>query len=304
MSDPFSEVLDMISVKSSVYFQKDFYAPWGMFVSGTGFAQFHILVRGTAVVVHNDTTINVSAGDIILFPRGASHLISDPSQTTQMLGEDVITAVANGQEPFTDGDMTARMICGHFEYDLSFAHPLVDELPEILILRGGERPMMDHLFSLVQLIVWETSNKAPGSDVLVRKLSDGLLVTILRAFYESKEHDVLFYKGLSDERILPVLQAIHSSGPSTPSIESLCLLAGMSRSSFLHHFKETVGCTAGAYATRWKLLKARKALTDRAVNVENVGFEAGYNSASAFTRAFHNLFGVTPTEFRRRDQST
>jgi len=205
----------------------------------------------------------------------------------------------SGQEPFTEGDMTTRMICGHFEYDFSFAHPLLDELPEIILLRAGERPMMDHLFSLVQLIVWETSSNAPGSDVVVRRLSDGLLVTIIRAFYETNKHDLLFYNGLSDERILPVLQAIHDSEAAAPDIESLCRLAGMSRSSFLHHFKETVGCTAGAYATRWKLLKARTALSESAMTIENIGFGAGYNSASAFTRAFHNLFGLTPTEFRK-----
>ena len=301
MTDPFSEVLDLIAVKSSVYFQKDFCAPWGMFVSGTGFAQFHIVVRGTAVVVHDSKTIEVSAGDILLFPRGASHLISDPSQSTQMLGQEVISAMASGHEPFTEGDLPTRMICGHFEYDFSFAHPLLDELPEIVLLRAGERPMMDHLFSLVQLIVWETSNNAPGSDVVVRRLSDGLLVTIIRVFYETSDHDLLFYSGLSDERILPVLQAIHNSNAASPDIESLCRLAGMSRSSFLHHFKETVGCTAGAYATRWKLLKARASLAESAGTVETIGLAAGYTSASAFTRAFHNLFGLTPSEFRKTE---
>lgn len=298
MSDPLSDVLDLIGVKSSVYFQKDFCAPWGMSISDTGFAQFHILVRGMAVVVHDGRTIQLSTGDIVLFPKGAKHLISDPSQSTHMPGHEVIASMAEGQEPFLAGDTTVCMICGHFEYDFACSHPVLEELPEIIILRANKLPMMDHLFSLVQLIIRETSTKAPGSDVVVRRLSDGLLVTILRTYFESGDKTFGFYKALADDRMLPVLQAIHCNDGSDLDIASLAALAGMSRSSFLHHFKAKVGTSAGSYATRWKLLKARAALTESANSIESIGINAGYNSASAFSRAFQGTFGMTPTDFR------
>lgn len=299
MTDPFSEVLDMIGVKSSVYFQKDFRAPWGMSVSNTGFAQFHIIVRGTAIVLHDGATIDVSAGDIILFPHGASHLICDQSQSVQVPGGDVITAVANGQDPFLDGDVTARMICGHFDYDFGFSHPILKDLPDLVILRASSSPMLSHLVNLVQLIVWETSTNAPGSDVVVRRLSDALLVSVLRAHYEIEKPSIGFYRGLSDPRLNAALCAIHQNTGDTPDVSALAELAGMSRSSFLHHFKEKVGQSAGAYATTWKLLKARAALGSRDQLIESIALDAGYQSASAFTRAFQKHFGTTPSEYRK-----
>jgi AraC-like DNA-binding protein len=299
MSDPFSDVLELIGVKSSVYFQKDFRAPWGMHVSDTGFAQFHILVRGTAIIVYGTETIDVSAGDIVLFPRGATHLICDRSQSVKMSGQDVLSAVTNGEDPFAEGDITARMICGHFEYDFGCTHPILEELPDIMILRASESPMMSQLVSLVQLIIWETSTKAPGSDVVVRRLSDGLLVSVLRAYYETEKPGFGFYEGLSDARLRPALQAIHNSEGSIPDVTSLATLAGMSRSSFLQHFKSKVGQSAGAYASAWRLLKARAAVGVGSATIENIAIDAGYNSASAFTRAFQNHFGQTPSDFRK-----
>lgn len=298
MEDPLSQVLDLIGVTSSVYFQKDFLSPWCMSVSNTGFAQFHIIVRGNAVVTFNGETNDLTAGDVVLFPKGASHAIGDAPDSDAISGKEVITAMANGQEPFTTGGTPTRMICGHFEYDFGCAHPVLDELPNMILLRSSEMPNLDHFFGLMQLIIRESAREAPGKDVVVKRLSDALLVTILRGHYETRQQDAGFYRGASDPRMSRVIAAIHNAQGENPSVSDLAAIAGMSRSSFSHHFKDQVGQSAGAYATRWKLLKSRTALNQTNDPVETIAISAGYNSTSAFSRAFHGCFGLSPTEFR------
>lgn len=298
MQDPFSDVLELVGVRSSVYFQKDFLSPWCMSVSNTGFAQFHIIVRGKAVVTHSGETHEVLAGDVVFFPKGASHLIGDAPESTPMSGQDVIASMAQGNEPFAEGGAATRMICGHFEYDFECTHSLLEDLPHIILLRSADLPAMDHLFGLVQLIVRESATDAPGKDVVVRRLSDGLLVTILRAYLETRKQDAGFYRGLADRRLARAIAAIHSNAGDNLTVGELAAIAGMSRASFLHHFKSQVGKSAGAYATHWKLLKSRAALRNTADTVETIAHCAGYNSTSAFSRAFRGCFGITPTEFR------
>ena len=179
MSDPLSDVFEMVGVESSVYFQKDFLGPWCMDVSNTGFAQFHILVRGSAVVTYAGKTSFVRAGDIVFFPRGASHLIGDATDSKPMSGFAVIEAMNEGREPFTEGVRATRMICGHFEYDFGYSHPILEELPEMVLIRADELPTTDHLFSLVKIIIIESANAAPGSDVITRRLSDAVSYTHL-----------------------------------------------------------------------------------------------------------------------------
>lgn len=300
MEDPFSDVLDMVGVRSSVYFQKDFLSPWCMSIRDTGFAQFHIIVRGNAVVTHAGKTSELSAGDVVLFPKGGTHMIGDAPDRQAVSGNEVIAAMAKGQDLFAEGGSATRMICGHFEYDFDCAHPLLEELPSMILLHSADLPMVDHLFGLVQLIVRESSTDAPGKDVVVRRLSDGLLVTILRAYFESGRQTAGFYRGLTDNRLRRAISAIHKNTGDGLNVGELAAIAGMSRSSFLHHFKAQVGQSAGAYATRWKLLRSRVTLTETSNSVEKIAIAAGYSSTSAFSRAFHGCFGVTPSEFRKQ----
>jgi AraC-like DNA-binding protein len=142
------------------------------------------------------------------------------------------------------------------------------------------------------------NHQCASKDVVVRRLFDGLLVTILPVYFETRKQDAGFYRGLSDTRMSRVIAAIHNAQGDSPNVSELAAIAGMSRSSFSHHFKEYVGQSAGAYATRWKRLKARTAMRETSAPIETIEIRAGYNSTSAFSRAFHRYFNVTPSEFR------
>ena len=158
-------------------------------------------------------------------------------------------------------------------------------------------------FGLLQLIIRESANNAPGSSVVVRRLSDSLLVTILRGYFEQQKSHIGFHRGLADKRISRAISAIHSDNGNHYSVDELATLAGMSRSSFLQHFKTLMGQSAGAYATCWKLLKARSSLSETNASVESIAFAAGYNSATAFSRAFHSHFDETPTQYRAKEKA-
>lgn len=216
-----------------------------------------------------------------------------------MSGADVVQAMSEGREPFSQGSNVTRMICGHFEYDFAFSHPLLEELPEMVLIHSVDLPALDHLFGLVQLIVRESASDEPGSEVVARRLSDGLLVTILRSFFKREKGRTGFFSGLSDKRIALAISAIHSDLNNELSVDDMAVQAGMSRSSFSQRFKELVGQSAGSYATRWKLLKARLALKSTNDPIEQIAHKNGYVSATAFSRAFNTTFGETPTQCRQ-----
>ena len=296
--DPLSDILNLVGVKSSVYFLKDFSKPWCMSVANTGFAQFHFIVRGNAIITHDTQAVQVSAGDIVLFPKGASHSIGDAAESHPINGQELIASMERGVEPFIDGEFATQMVCGHFEYDFNYAHPLFENLPSMILLSKTQLPEKDHLFGLLTLIIQESKSHAPGSSVVVRRLSESLLVTILRGYFKLMAGQTGFHQGLENKKISRAIVAIHSDVNNQFTVDQMAELAGMSRSSFLHHFKRLMGQSAGAYATRWKLLKARSKLSETKASVESIALSAGYNSATAFSRAFLAHFGETPSQFR------
>ena len=105
MLDTISPVLDLIGVKGAIYFQSDFCAPWGMDISGTGFAQFHMVVAGDAVLRHEDgTQILLSSGDLVVYPTGVAHTISDSEESPMLAGQEVVGAVLEGRPVFAGDD--------------------------------------------------------------------------------------------------------------------------------------------------------------------------------------------------------
>lgn len=296
--DPLSDVLELLGFRSSIYFQKNFCGNWKMTVADTGFAQFHYIVRGTAVIEHDDHVEDLSAGDLVLFPKGASHAICDNPDSPATSGKDVITSLQAGEEPFVEGAQTTRMICGHFEYDLGHQHPLVKELPSRILLKTSEMELGTLLSSLMSLIVNETLTKEMGGRTVTQYLSQALFASILRAHFVQEDNQIGFYSGIRDARIVAALSAIHKPDGWKYNLADLASIAGMSRSSFAATFKNHMGQTPGDYALNWRMFKARQMLEKPGQTIDQISQVYGYGSSSAFSRAFRAVMGVNPSQLR------
>jgi AraC-like DNA-binding protein len=66
----------------------------------------------------------------------------------------------------------------------------------------------------------------------------------------------------------------------------------MSRSVFALRFKETVGATPMEYLTRWRVLQASVRLEKSRDSISAIALSLGYESDSAFRKAFHRRGGT------------
>jgi len=298
--DPLSDILDLLGFKSSIYFQKNFCGNWKMSIADTGFAQFHFIVRGNAVIEHEGQQEHLSSGDLVVFPKGAAHAISDHPSSPATRGQDVIANIQIGAEPFMVGEQTTRMICGHFEYDLTHQHPLIRDLPSRILLKTGELQMGTLVSSLMTLIVNETRSAEMGSRIVTQHLSQALFTSILREHFDQEGSSLGSSFGMRDERIILAISAIHEASGWKHTLADLASIAGMSRSSFVAKFKSQVGQTPGEYALNWKMFKARQTLQKTEETIDQVSHMFGYSSGSAFSRAFREVLGVSPSQVRDR----
>ena len=76
----------------------------------------------------------------------------------------------------------------------------------------------------------------------------------------------------------------------------------MSRSSFAERFSESVGVPPMTYLTRWRMRVAADLFCTTSMSVAQVARRVGYQSESAFSRAFRAEIGMTPARFRRYQQ--
>ena len=81
--------------------------------------------------------------------------------------------------------------------------------------------------------------------------------------------------------------------------ETLADVAGFSVPHFHRVFTAHVGESAISYIRRIRLERAGRKLRMGAVDITEVALAAGYDSHAAFSKAFRQEYGLSPSEFRQ-----
>jgi AraC family transcriptional regulator len=81
--------------------------------------------------------------------------------------------------------------------------------------------------------------------------------------------------------------------------EVLAEVAGFSVPHFHRVFTAQVGESAVSYVRRLRMERAGRKLRMGAVDITEVALAAGYDTHAAFSKAFKQQFGLSPSEFRQ-----
>ncbi len=74
----------------------------------------------------------------------------------------------------------------------------------------------------------------------------------------------------------------------------------MSRTAFNLFFRETVGCAPGEYLMQWRMRLACRWLETSQLMVGQIVDRLGYQSETAFFRAFRRQTGMSPGQYREQ----
>lgn len=305
--DVLSDVVDTLELQGTLYFRTVWSPPFGVQVPDhAGAARFHLVVRGRCCVGMADGSwISLEPGDMVLIPRGAAHVLADQpdSEVTslaQVAEHNHYDGVLSIGEP-VEGCAATEMICGHFSFASGADHPLLRALPDQLLVSTQLRSKFVLLDGLMQLIPRAMFAEQAGVEAAVIRLSEALFVEAVRACASRDQELHCILTAMTDPRIGKALQLMHRDPARSWTVESLGQEVAMSRSRFAAEFQQRLGKSPMAYLTDWRLQKARRLLKRRA-NVQQVAYDVGYRSAAAFTRAFTQHFGHSPTTVRRIDE--
>jgi AraC-like DNA-binding protein len=146
----------------------------------------------------------------------------------------------------------------------------------------------------------ELREQRPGAYLVTQQIATTMLVQALRLHMEEGfGHRAGWLFALADPQMRTAIHAIHNAPAHPWTIESLAQRCGMSRSVFAARFKSAVGASPMEYLTRWRMLLARDRLTQSAEPVSAIARSLGYDSESAFSKAFRRILGASPRELRR-----
>jgi len=291
-NDGLSLILQRLRLQAEVYVHADFCGSWVVDTSGSRKVPFHLVESGTSWLhLPGESPRLLTAGDLVIFPHDQEHQLCNQEQLPEGVPRNEIPE-HNSELPST------TLACGSFEFASRNVWPLLDGLPEVIILDLTDTQRFGQTHALMQLMIGELQRRDAGCKAVVDQLAAALFIHVLRSqLAVGLSQGIL--AALFDPQIGQVLTLMHQHPAEEWSVELLAKKVGMSRSLFSVRFRTLAGKTPMRYLAEWRMQEARDLLmnTDRSIGV--IAETCGYQSEVAFRKAFRAITGQTPGSVRK-----
>ncbi len=306
VTDPLSETLQRLRMDGMFYCRSELTEPWGIELPAMeGCLWFHVVTEGSCLLIGDDgSRSEVKAGDMVVLPRGRWHrAVTVEGAATPVvfdLPHDYLSSryavLRHG-----GGGRRTRIVCGVVRMGNPGARSLLDLLPETLVIDSDEPGERQWLTDLLSLMATETHQPRLGSEAVVTRLCDILVVQAIRYWVDrTPVADQGWVGALRDPVVGPALTHIHRRPDHPWSVGELAAAVGLSRSAFAARFTDLVGRPVKAYLTEWRMELARDLLAE-GLGIAEIANQLGYGSEAAFSRAYKRVVGEAPSTTRRAE---
>lgn len=100
-----------------------------------------------------------------------------------------------------------------------------------------------------------------------------------------------------------IRKAVEGNITNRVTVEELAFLCSMSLSTFKRRFTKIYGTTPQRWILEQKMQVAARLLKDQQAKPGDVYDQVGYESHSSFTKAFRQLFGMTPSAYQEQNMN-
>lgn len=246
------------------------------------------------------TPLALRAGDLALMARGCEHLLSlgpgvDGLPVQTISADDDVGALAPGE---------ATVIGGAYQLWNTPLHPFFREMPAWFVLRADELPKLGPLALTVGLLIDELRQRPLGAETVLNGLMDVVFTYLLREMLaRHAPAEPGWAQAVRDPQVRRALALMQGEPARAWTLETLAQEAGLSRTALAERFREAMGDTPLAHLRTLRLQAAMRLLGSTEQTLEQVAQAVGYQDAFSFSKAFKREVGVSPREFRRRDEA-
>jgi AraC-like DNA-binding protein len=314
--DVLSESLRVVRLAGAIFINARFTAPW-CYRSPSADAVAPLLEPGAErVVIYHWVTegecfvelgsgppVHLVTGDVVVFPQGHAHLMTSQPGLAPGVGAPLHTVLSRRPRLITygGGGATTRLVCGYLACDTHGARMLFAGLPPLLRVNVRGSNAGDWLEASVRYALTEARSQRPGGAGVLAKLAEVLIIEVLRLYMnENSEGRTGWLAALSDRIVGAALKALHDRPAQAWTLDELARAAGTSRSVLAERFQHMVGSSPIQYLTQWRMTLAADLLLCRGkLPLARVAEQVGYQTDTAFSRAFRREFGAPPSAWRR-----
>lgn len=301
--DPLSEMLRGLRLEGVAYGRSRMMAPWALRLPAQAAAYFHFIAQSDCWLQAPDQTwMKLEAGDAVLVPQGAEHVLASAPGVPPIPIEEFETKVVCDNvydvRCMRDGADSTTLFSGSMNFNLDSLHPLLRMMPDVMRAcdQAGKEPSFVWLLDAMNR---EVEMDRVGAAGILARLADVLAASIIRSWVEFGCGDASgWIAAVRCKDVGKVLAAIHLNPERDWNLAALSAIMGASRSSFAEKFAGAVGETPARYVARIRMFQARQWIARDNVKMAVVAHRLGYDSEASFSRAFKRVIGQAPSHFR------
>jgi AraC family transcriptional activator of mtrCDE len=304
--DSLSALAPLLRVRPELQQVCRFGAQWASEHDGltNRWAPFHFVTQGACIIELGAVggSIPISAGDVAVLPHGAPHVVRGPTTPKDARGPFGIESHRTGTVDLksnTDGKPETQLICGRLHFELAHDNLVLAALPEaIVVSAAASGPEALRLRILMSAIQEELEDARAGARAIATDLASALFVMVLRIHLAREGCDSGLLGLLAHQQAGRAVAAMLDDPARIWTLDELAARANASRASLVRMFRRTAQLTPLKFLTELRLALARRKLSATVLPVAEIAYQVGYQSESAFSRAFHRRFGTRPGQTR------
>lgn len=318
--DALSETLRVVRLVGAIFINARFTAPWCYQSPPASTAApllepgadrlviFHLITEGECYVeMDGEAPLKLVPGDVVIFPQGDAHRMTSLPGLPPASGGSRLDAVLTRrprQLAYGGGGAATRLVCGYLACDARLGRLLLAGLPRVVRVNVRESAAGPWLEASVRYALAEARSPRPGGAGVLAKLSEVLFIEVLRLYMnEQSEGRIGWLAGVNDRIVGAALTALHKNPSHAWTLEELARSAATSRSVLAERFVQLVGSTPMQYLTQWRMLLASNLLVRSNAPLSSIANDVGYQTDTAFSRAFRREFGSPPAAWRRHQMT-
>jgi len=274
-------------------------APWGHEVVNFSQVKFVLVANGSCWLRTRalPQPTRLTSGDLFLVLNGEPYRLSDRPKSKTIDCRELEKRRNGFLIEYGGGGAPCTLVSVAMEIETLDGRPA--HLPSFIHLRI-DQTRSHALQNLIDLMRLEVCSAGIGSAAIVRRLSEVLFISAVRAHVQNAQHSSQqgVLAAMADQRLGTALSSMYSNPARNWTLADLANTANLSRSAFAARFKTVVGQSPLEFLTQHRMHEAGE-LMKSGLSIAEAAHRVGYASEISFARAFKRVMDRTPGLFKR-----
>lgn len=291
-------LLSSLELQTTLFHVGQYCGMWRAAPSEHMRAGFHLVLNGRCwmhLPDHQDS-IPLRRGDAVFFLRETLHYLS-PNETPD---DPALCLVREGSMAPIDESVAdaVALACGFFNFKPGLSEMLLNSFPDYLIIRSNNTELAASTRAIFDLIIAEAKRTGEEPSPLIVRLTDILFFYVIRQMALTQEISAGLWAVVQNPEFVKLLEAMIKEPEKAWPVEVMANFSHMSRATFFKRFSKTAGQPPNLFLAMVRM-KIAAQLLRQGRSITQTAEKVGYQSESAFSKAFKKIVGQQPGAYQR-----